>query len=196
MANNELQPPFYQELFDGFSGIALERGVKSLQRDSALEPGKDGSLTPTGEPAWHYTFTIDSGSMPPSLMEEYSNVEISHVAENIFDASISPEAVLVYLDLKDKTRKTYDLRKRLGNVAIYLNENIHAEDIRPQTFDVAEEVQDEILDELLHGDASLLLGEGPKSEFARAVHLKFNEPDEVTPDDIDELRRILSALRG
>ncbi len=97
MTNNELQPPFYQELFDGFSNIARERGTRSIEGDSALEAGKDGTLTPTGEPAWHHTFTIDSGSMPPSLMEEYSNVEISHAVENIFDASISPEAVLVYL---------------------------------------------------------------------------------------------------
>ncbi len=49
MANNELQPPFYQELFDGFSSIARERGTRSIEGDSALEAGKDGTLTPTGE---------------------------------------------------------------------------------------------------------------------------------------------------
>jgi len=37
-------------------------------------------------------------------------------------------------------------------VAIYLNENIHTENIQPQTFDATEEAQDEVLDELLHGD--------------------------------------------
>jgi hypothetical protein len=194
MTDHKSQPPFYLELFEGFSNIAIQHGTRTIEGDFMLEPGKDGTVTPQGEPAWYHKVTFNSANMPPDLIDEYSTIEVSHGDENIFGSSISPEAVHIYLDLTDKTRITYDLRRQLGHVTISLVEKILTKDTREQSIDITEEDQGKIIEELFNGDTSRLSDESPQGEFARAIYLELLEPDEATPDDINRLRKILSVL--
>ena len=66
----QLQPPFYEGLFTGFTGlVALHGTVEYGQLDAYFPPGKDGTLMPDGQRAYRSGYEIPEAELPGTLRQ-------------------------------------------------------------------------------------------------------------------------------
>jgi hypothetical protein len=191
----QLQPPFYEELFTGFVGLAALHGaVQYDQLDPHQPPGKDGALTPDGQRAHRSEYEIPEAELPDTLRQRGIDlVKIGYSTVALVGDDIWPERVSVHL------HEALGITKR----AVFRNEGVISATVdveadetpdltQGSTLSAAE--QDEIRTDMFSGRRRWLSLDGPAGDFARELHVFFSADDEPSADDIELLRFVLSEL--
>lgn len=201
MASGErTNPPFYDELFAGFAGMAAARGAINYDPlDRALEPGNDGSLTAAGERAYAYEYALNADELPKSIRDMgIDRIEVESHTTRVYDDSIWPERVSMLIRRDIGITTMLGIEREAGAVSMYRDLSVHDDSRDVADFIVgkglSDQERDEILMDVLNHRHHWLDQDGPAGEYARAAYVHLNTPDSVDAEDIDMLRKILEEL--
>jgi hypothetical protein len=194
-----VQPPFYDELFNGFAGMAIMRGLANYgPLDPALEPGNDGTITPDGEQAYGFDYVINADKLPQAIIEiGIDEVEIGTYASTIVEGKIWPARVWISTHEQVGITKAITFYKDKTPTRISATLNVEADTVPvPKLNDqrLTPEQRNEIINDLFSGQQCWLRLEGGAGNFARAAHLVLSTQIELDAYDTDSLRDILAVL--
>jgi hypothetical protein len=191
----QLQPPFYEELFTGFVGLAALHGtIQYDQLDPHQPPGQDGTLMPDGQRAYRSAYEIPEAELPDALRQRGVDlVKIGYSTAALVGDDMWPERVSV------DVHETIGVAKR----AVFRNEGLISATVdvkADETPDLTEDdtlsaaEQDEIRTDMFSGRRYWLDLDGPAGDFARRLHVFFTADDTPSADDIELFRFVLSEL--
>lgn len=195
-----INPPFYDELFAGFAGMAAVRGAVNYDPlDSSFEPGDDGTLTPEGEPAPHYEYEVRGNELPDPVKDlDIDQIKVVFNSRMIFGGQINPERVSAEAHLLDGTSKTLSLiREKDGEINALLWNEADNDEEEPSGPSIGEGLSDSerqaILFDVLGGNTDLLEEASPAGELARSIFLRVST---LGPPDIDDIELFCNILHG
>lgn len=191
----QLQPPFYEELFTGFAGfVALNGAIQYDQLDPHQPPGKDGTLMPDGQRAYRSEHEILEDALPDTLRQKGIDlVKIGYSTVALVGDDVWPERVSVSVHEALGVTKRAVFRKES---VVSATVDVEADEVpdSTQSSTLSDVEQDEIRTDMFSGRRHWLSLDGPAGDFARELHVFFTADDEPSADDIEMFRFVLSEL--
>ncbi len=191
------QNPFNNELFAGFAGIAALYGEKNHgPLDPVLDPGRDGSLMPNGEPAIGFDYIITPENLPPAIrIMGIDQLTIGSFSRTVMGDSIWEARAWVHIHEDSGVTKiiTFEKDELSDRVSAFLDITADLEAAPRPEIAITDANKNIISDDILRGNHWLKL-DGPKGDYARIIRTLLIAPYEPDADDITLVRWILAEL--
>lgn len=192
------QNPFNNELFAGFAGTAALYGEKNHgPLDPVLDPGRDGSLMPNGEPAIGFDHVITPENLPQAIrMMGIDQLTIGSFSRTVMGDSIWGARAWVHIHEDSGVTKiiTFEKDEQSDRVGAFLDISADSEATPRPEIAITDANKNIITDDILRGKHHWLRLDGPEGDYARILHILLIAPYEAYPDDITLVRWILAEL--
>jgi hypothetical protein len=197
-AEASIQPPFYDELFASFAGLAALRGVITHgPLDTVYEAGRDGTRTPEGAVVDGFDYHINASALPQAIRDiGIDRLYIGSYASTVVGDTVWDEQVWIYIHdhIGLNTYATFTKARLTGTIDLMTD--IEADPsphiVTETNLSNAEKL--DIVARIFCGDRALLDLDGPTGAFARSTLLRLTESHEPNISDIELLRFIASKL--